>query len=453
MVMTDAYRVVYPRRFVARGGELRFTAAAEAFRVGGLETSAISVYRRRGDSVERLTGAQVTGIPGAYDVTFPGTPGEATYWVVSEPAVRRPEIRPVPEPPAWAGKEAELLIVSHPHFVQGLQELVDRRRAQGWSVEVVDTETLYAHYGNGDFGADAISSFLRATAPALGTTHLLLVGGDTYDYFDVKGAGSVSFVPSPYTATGDLVRWAPADSLFADLDQDGIQDLAVGRFPVRTLAELDLMVDKTLAYEDRAAAAGRALFAADAQDPNASLSFMASSEQLVSLLPPAWDVERVYLDHLPTSEARAQLLSAFDLGPNLVSYMGHSGPQEWSFQGLFTASDAAGLQNAGNPSIVTQWGCWTTYYVVPSYSTLGHQLLLSGEQGAAAVLGAATLTEASSEEALAGELFHRLFSPGWTLGEALRASKQALVEQASPAVRDVVLGWTLLGDPTLVMVP
>ena len=36
--------------------------------------------------------------------------------------------------------------------------------------------------------------------------------------------------------------------MYADADNDGVPDLAIGRFPVRTTAELDTLVAKTLAY-------------------------------------------------------------------------------------------------------------------------------------------------------------------------------------------------------------
>ena len=98
--------------------------------------------------------------------------------------------------------------------------------------------------------------------------------------------------------------------------------------------------------------------------------------------------------------------------------------------------------------MVTQWGCWNNYHVTPSYNTLGHKLLLSGDRGAAAVLGAATLTEAHSEQKLGRLLFARLGRPGATLGGALVEAKRELA-QTEPDLIDVILGWTLLGDPTM----
>ena len=134
----------------------------------------------------------------------------------------------------------------------------------------------------------------------------------------------------------------------------------------------------------------------------------------------------------------------------LASFVGHSGPTVWTFDGLFSAGDAAGLDNEGRPTVVTQWGCWNTYYVSPASETLGHKLLLSGDRGAAAVLGASTITQSSSEELLGMRVVPRLVAPGTRIGDAIVAAKADL-DAAQPGLVDVQLGWTLLGDPALVV--
>jgi hypothetical protein len=68
------------------------------------------------------------------------------------------------------------------------------------------------------------------------------------------------------------------------------------------------------------------------------------------------------------------------------------------------------------------------------------------------VLGASTLTEAVAEAELAELLFDELFQPGITLGEAIRVAKQKY-SIGKPNQLDVILGWTLLGDPALVIEP
>src|SRR6185295_10653135 len=142
----------------------------------------------------------------------------------------------------------------------------------------------------------------------------------------------------------DLIHFTPADSLYGDLDGDGVQDLALGRFPARTAAELRQLIAKTLAFP-----AGRtgALFAADATDAEGARTFSAISDQLIAQLPAGWPLARAYVDDLGAAAARTRLIAAFDQGPALVHFVGHSGPTVWSFQGLFSAADGEALTNVG----------------------------------------------------------------------------------------------------------
>ena len=102
--------------------------------------------------------------------------------------------------------------------------------------------------------------------------------------------------------------------------------------------------------------------------------------------------------------------------------------------------------------MVAQWGCWNTYYVHPTINTLGHALMVAGDKGAAAVLGATALTDSESDIALGERYLPRIVQPGATIGDALLAAKRDLAQQ-HPEMSDVILGWTILGDPALVVEP
>ncbi len=106
----------------------------------------------------------------------------------------------------------------------------------------------------------------------------------------------------------------------------------------------------------------------------------------------------------------------------------------------------------GKPTVVMQWGCWNTYYVDPAYRTLGQKLMASGENGSMAVLGPTTLTLAASERQLGQLLTPRLTQPGVTIGAAIQSAK-AEMALTHPNAIDVLLGWSLLGDPAVIVQP
>ena len=356
-----------------------------------------------------------------------------------------PGIEPA-QTPADLVVDAEYLVISHPAFIDGLQPLIEAREAQGLTVNVVDVNDIYAGYSFGVFDPQAIRNYIAYAAAELGTQSVLLVGGDTYDYRNYLGGGSISFIPSLYGSTGYYARLVPSDTLYVDLAAAGVPSLAIGRFPVRTNAELDTIVAKTLAYEQKSY--GRtAFFAADRSDNG--VSFKGLNAGFIQGLPAGWLSDSVNLDDTDVATAQTRLLAAMNRGTAMVTFTGHSGPSEWTFSHLFTNAHAAALTNAGQPFVVVQWGCWNTYFVDPVNNHLVQSFLFSGDRGAAAVLGATTLTDSSSEQLLGALLTPRLAIPGMTIGQALLDAKRELAA-TNP---DVLVGWSLMGDPALVIEP
>jgi hypothetical protein len=66
------------------------------------------------------------------------------------------------------------------------------------------------------------------------------------------------------------------------------------------------------------------------------------------------------------------------------------------------------------------------------------------------VLGSSSLTSAESDLALGSLFLPRATAEGVAIGDALVEAKRDLAVRA-PALRDVIVGWTLLGDPALVV--
>ncbi len=455
LVYFEGFSVRYPRLTRARDGLLDATLAGRSLAVDGLTGENVVIWVEAPDGTRRLTDPEMTETAFGYRVNVPGLAfGQtARYVVTSLDQARTAEVVPARLGGEILKGDAELLIISHGDFLDGLAPLVAARRAEGLTVRVVDVADVFGRYRHGVFDPVAIRELVVDAVAHLGTRYVLLVGSDTYDYRNFGASGSISFVPTLYAQTDDIVRFAPADSLFGDVDGDGVPEVAVGRFPVRTAAELDSVVAKTLAYAT-ATPARTAIVAADEFDRGAAYSFRRDSEAVAALLGEGWTIERAYMDDLGLADARTKLLDAFDRGAALVSFFGHSGPTVWSFSGLFRASDSTNLGNVGRPAVVTQWGCWNTYYVSPSSETLGHRLMTSGDQGAAAVLGASTLTTAESERRLGLRLFAELRVPGRRLGDAVIEAKRDLAFDAgTEGLLDVLIGWTLLGDPTLEVLP
>ena len=470
LVNLDHWKITYPRKLAAREGGLTFKAGSGTIEVTGLEGAPTVYSMSPQGKVHRLANIETVKSGKSFTARFVGSATEATYYLVDGNGFEEPTIGYISTDDTLMQGNGEYLIIAHPSFMGPvLGQLANLRRANGYGVKVVDVLSIYDTFGHGFASPDAIRGYIRYAHQNLGTEMVLLVGGDTYDYLDHIGQDAVSFIPTFYTQTDDIVRFAPADALFADLNQDNIPDLAIGRIPVRTGEELSIQIEKILTYEaqDRRETA---LFVADVYDGYQGYSFSQDSDDMADLVPDAWMVSKLYLDNLSVGQARNFMIDAVELGlplngnhgdlrpqnrtggVGLVSFAGHSGPKDWTFSGLFGSGDAAQLVNSDHPAMFVQWGCWNTYFVSPNENTLGHTLMLNPNGGAVGVLGAATLTEAGAERQMALLLYRKLFQPGMSLGEAVLRAKREFAGQ-HPKQLDVILGWTTLADPALIIQP
>ncbi len=432
-------------------GSMACALASECtgYRISGLSRGDGVVLRQRNGGTVQLAAKAVATSDG-YDLQFASTTVSGDrFWV--EPAAGRvnPHITlAAPAVDPLAGGPANYLIVSHPSFLSGLAPLVAAREAEGFAVRVVDLDDVYAFYNDGVVDPVAIQLALADAYARLGTRYVLLVGGDTLDYFNYGGANSLSFVPTPYRVTSQFIRFGAADGSYADIDSDGLADLAIGRFPVRTLSELDVLISKTLSYP-LADHRGKALLVSDRDQ--GEMVYSAQLAPIGNYLGNSWNVSGLTLQNYPAggaSQARADLVTAVDSGQSLLAFLGHGSPGNWTFEGLLTAGHvyAGVFSNATKPTLVWNLGCYGAYFVDPYYNTIAHGMLLQGNGGAAAVLGASGLTDVSSDVAWVNTLGPVLGAV--RLGDALRIS-QRLLHQSSPEFRDISTGGTLLGDPAL----
>jgi hypothetical protein len=141
-------------------------------------------------------------------------------------------------------------------------------------------------------------------------------------------------------------------------------------------------------------------------------------------------------------------------GLSMIHFFGHSSPTAWTSPapGIMPPSLLFGgaLAGANQPTLLIQWGCWNSYHVVPEYNTLAHGWLL-GPGGAGVVIGASSITESENDRQLSERLLSAL-SQHQRVGDALVAAKRDLA-QGNPTLVDVLMGTTLLGDPSLRLRP
>lgn len=431
-VAYDGLSVRYSRRTEARSGSFRGSVPGSGyFAVTGFALGEPVVIWAAGQRVEQIaTGGSV------------GAPRGVSVVAANASALRSPEIDPG-VPLARRGSEAEYVIVTHPAFSAGLDDLVALEESRGLQTEVVSVDEIYAAYSDYAPAASALRSFFTESLASGRLRYVLLVGADTTDPWNHLGVGSVSFVPTEYLSYVDYVHFSPTDERLVDRDSDGIPDVPIGRLPVRSLAELAVVVGKLETWQVGLGEAPQALFAAGASDGQARS--IASINESYGAALATWSVGLAQVDDIGVAATHDAIVAAFDSGRRLVSFVGHSSTGQWDFTPVFRWQDVGGLSSQGAPALVAQWGCWNSYYVEPNVESLSARLLRQPIAGAACTIGATTLTTEESHRALGTLFFQAVAAGAPTVGDAFLAAKQALA--AEGVAQDAILGMALLGDP------
>lgn len=396
---------------------------------------------------------------------FSGPPNlvaqETRYSIISEDAFLSPTslslLRPID---LTKDLNADYLIVAHPFFInQDLERFAQAKREQGLEPAVVSWLDIVDTYGFGLPTPSALRNFLKAADKKSNSyEYVLIVGGHSYDYNDHLQLGNVNFIPTMYQTVSKNFVYAPSDALLVDINDNGLPNKSIGRWPVRSEQDLRNIVNKTLRWQtDGHLYQDNMLLLADVSDTARGQNFSAQLRDVVSaanidLSSP--QVTEIYLDNYlandtdtPIEDARADLFSQFEStspGAGVTIFNGHSSSSRWTFRNLFSTQDVSLLENSDSPTFVLPLACYTTLYESPSVDTLAHQLLFESESGAVALSGASYLSEYRENAAFAKRLLKKIKRPGFSVGQAIKTEKSKMMPW-----NDTVTNWSLLGDPSL----
>ena len=340
----------------------------------------------------------------------------------------------------------DVAVVCPRSFQAALAPWIKHRQAQGHQIALVKTDQTAAQ----------IREDLRLLAKRGSLKYVVLVG-DADPAMHRNPALKALSVPAHYEEAKINVKWGsepilPTDNWYADLDEDDLPDLALGRLTADSPEELSIIVQKIIAYEKSAGfgtwrrkvnfVAGVGGFGklADAVLESSTRTLIAGG------LPAAIDSSMTYASwqspYCPHPRSfHDTTVARLNEGCLFWVYIGHGhyrtldymrGPE--GAHRILTADDIAQLRcETGNP-IAFFMACYTGAFDAPQDCIAEEMLRTPG--GPVAIFSGSRVTMPYAMAVLGTELIQQCFTHRVeTLGEAIMNAKRAMLADPKQAAK------------------
>jgi hypothetical protein len=456
------FELTFRRKFHAYPGLLSFGTdpAPEGHRitVEGFRHPVVTLLDVDGRRI--ISGLQVTAKGTLYDATFEdvsdGVPG---YVIADRLSILLPVLE-MDEPSDLRSHDggAEAIIIHHADFHDAAQRLAAHRaKTNGVSVRTVSAQDIFDEYSEGRFAREPLAEFIediywRWTPHPV---YITLMGDATWDYRGIRtGRRNQTLVPSLYyNARGR--GYSPSDHLLAMISGDDfLADVIIGRLPVDSAREADLVVDKIIAYDEEPAEGdwrSRVILAANWHPLNI---FSAPSDSIFNrhMSRMGLRAQRFYaLDNadLPNPTGKG-FLDALNEGALIANFAGHGAvaTMQYLFSAQFPDWDyMSQVANGRRLPLVTALSCLNGLFSEPTTEALSEQFVELPHGGAIAFISATAESRTLQHNLLSDFLFSALLSDTpLGFGGALTWAKARLLT-VHPGWIEVPLTMQLVGDP------
>lgn len=373
--------------------------------------------------------------------------------------------------------EADNLILTVPLFWEQAKALADyHAEKDGLTSVLVDVNEVYNEFSTGRLEPTGIRDFVRMVYRRSGgrLKYVTLFGRSSFDFRNILGAGK-DFIPCYETMSdphGEVSFCT--DDYFALMDDNegsnsgGRVDIGIGRIPVSSVEEAEIVLQKIYHYDNLAATQGQwktdVLFFADDKDSG----YVRNSETFESMMDticPPFTGKKVYCGAYPlvnTSSgvtipgATSDLMQTLDKGVLAMIYTGHGGVRGLTEDNVFTNADITSLQNYDRMPFVYTATCEFTKYDNPLLISAGELMFLNPRGGCVALFTACRPTYAPDNlrqsKALMDVLMRR-DEEGRPLryGDIVMRAKSSLLnyDNQNNPINNKNIRYLFVGDPLL----
>ena len=441
MVMLDRFEVSYPAQLIADEGKLEGSFSQSG--VANMVSPPAEIFDVTDAEPRRLTGVGAVQDELSFRV-------ESGHHYLSTSLVKAPEVRlgqSTGLKKAWS--RAEYLVIGPREFLPAAEPLLAHRRNEGLIAGAIATEDIYDEFGYGEATPESVRDFLSYvyhhwSEPTL--RYVVLLGDGTYDTKDYLATGVKSQVPVKIVKTRYM--WTASDPWYGAINGDDIlPDVAIGRLPAASVGEVQVLVQKILAYES-GEGAPEAPFVLITDNPDLAGNFDADAEEIASTVLKDEGLEKIYLSQLGSSGARGAILNAFDQGASMMSYMGHGAIHLWANENLFDIWQVDSLSSQEQQPLLLTMNCLNGYFHFPYFNSLSEELLKAEGKGIIAAFSPTGLSLNDPAHRFHMALLEQLVNQGHArLGDAVLAGQAAYA--GTGAFPELLSIYHLLGDPAL----
>lgn len=345
-------------------------------------------------------------------------------------------------------------------------------------VRIVPADELYNEFSSGTPDATAYRRYMKMLYDRADTDqdqprYLLLFGDGAWDN-RMLCADWDDYDPDDFLLCFESensfshVSCYVSDDFFCLLDDEeviqegssykGKPDVAVGRYPARTLDQAKVLVDKTLSYAANEFAGSWQNVICMMGDDGNSNSHMITADRVATLIEqnyPGYQVKKIYWDAFQRvssatgysyPEATRQIKQQMTDGALFMNYNGHGAPYAFSHELVMKLADF-------EASTTNRLPLWLTAScdIMPfdgQEDNIGETVMLSQKGGGVAFFGTTRTVYANYNEAMNLAFTGYVLTPGYTIGEAARQAKCDLVSTGRDTSPNK-LQYSLLGDPAL----
>lgn len=349
--------------------------------------------------------------------------------------------------------QTNMFIITPEQFRPYLEDYRQHREERsGINVSIISMEEIIDQFSFGMYDPVAIRDFLKyayENYPSPPPAMVLLVGDGTYDFEDNLKTGTENLIP-PYihaldsTSSDDNFVYfgnyglLDSDSTYCDTCEDRGYDMMIGRWPVKSLSQLNTVIDKVISYESsNNYGPWRTTVALVSDDEYAAgsyegLTHAKQTEQLQKYnLPPSFRRNKIYLWEYPFDSNRNkpdvndEIVRSFNEGTLVVNYVGHGNPNTWAHEHVFNrATDIQKLNNADRLPLVFTASCSMGFFDDPSREGMAEEFVRLSGGGAIGVVAATRLVYSSENASFNRLVFDFLFgSNDLSIGQSVFAAK------------------------------